>query len=1371
MAGKGKESDGFDLTPTFIPERGSIKNGFHNAGFERDVAEEVTKKAEKDKKDKRPKGAVGVLEVFRFADGLDVALMIVGLVSSMAHGGALPIMIIVFGQMTDSFVRSGINATVPGGANGTNVTVPSANLSATDMGDLLQSEMSKYAWYYVAIGCAVLVSATLQVSCWMLAAARQCHRIRHHFFRAILHQEMSWFDTTQIGELGSRLTDDINTINDGIGDKISLFMQFFSSFIVGFIIGFAHGWKLTLVILSVSPLLAICASMLAKLLGSLTTAELTAYAKAGAVAEEILMAIRTVVAFGGQQKAVDRYNKNLHDASTMGMKKAVATNLSFGLTQFIIFGSYALAFWYGTKLVIEEPENYTIGRVLIVFFSVLIGAFSLGQGAPNLESFSNARGAAFTVFQIIDKPRPIDSSSADGFKPERIKGDISFRNIHFSYPSRPDVQILKGLNLEVESGKTIALVGSSGCGKSTTIQLLQRFYDPSAGEVLVDGRDVRSLGVRWLREHIGVVSQEPVLFAATIGENIRHGREDASDADVERAAHEANAFDFISRLPEKFKTMVGERGAQLSGGQKQRIAIARALVRNPKILLLDEATSALDTESEAIVQSALDKARQGRTTIVIAHRLSTIRTADVIAGFNDGVVVEQGTHAELMERRGIYHLLVTQQTQGQDPDEAGAADLDNLEDDDDDDNNDDDAVEDEEEEEDIVLEDDEVVAAGSHHPGQDSNHGALGDAASLAGASHRDGTSSRRSQRTAKMSRAEKRRRKKKRKAEQGEKAKSKKELEKEEEAELPVVKYSQILAMNRPEWHFLVIGVVAAIVSGGVQPAFAVFFAKIIGVFNEPDPQVKSTKTITYSLIFLLLGAISFVSYFLQGVMFGKAGEILTMRVRGLLFKAILRQDISWFDDHKNAVGVLTTRLATDASQIKGATGARLGLSAQTLASLATGVTIAFVFGWQLCLLILALLPIIAISTVIRFRAVGGHANKDNAALENSGRISTEAVENIRTVVGLCREDAFFQSFVNSLEDVHKKSLRQAPLSGLTYGVSQMMLYFIYAVTFRFGAWLVAHQYMTFENVFLVFSAIVFSAMSVGQTSSFAPDFAKAQMSARRVFALLAQVPSIDSYSEAGVAPAGGAHGRVEFRDVRFRYPTRPGVPVLQGLSIAVEPGQTLALVGSSGCGKSTTVQLLERFYDPADGVVLLDGEELRSLRISWLRQQMGIVSQEPILFDCSISENIAYGDNGRSVSHDEMLAAAQAANIHNFIEELPDKYNTRVGDKGAQLSGGQKQRIAIARALVRNPKILLLDEATSALDTESEKIVQQALDRAREGRTCIVIAHRLSTIQNADIIAVIQQGRVVEVGTHTELLARQGAYHALVNAQVAHH
>eukprot|EP00079_Xenopus_tropicalis_P036517 XP_017950288.1 PREDICTED: multidrug resistance protein 1A isoform X2 [Xenopus tropicalis] len=292
---------------------------------------------------------------------------------------------------------------------------------------------------------------------------------------------------------------------------------------------------------------------------------------------------------------------------------------------------------------------------------------------------------------------------------------------------------------------------------------------------------------------------------------------------------------------------------------------------------------------------------------------------------------------------------------------------------------------------------------------------------------------------------------------------------------------------------------------------------------------------------------------------------------------------------------------------------------------------------------------------------------------------------------------------------------------------------------------------------------------MALGQTSSFAPDYTKAMISAAHIFSLLERVPLIDSYSKEGEKPQN-CGGNVQFQGVQFNYPTRPDITVLQGLDISVKQGETLALVGSSGCGKSTTVSLLERFYDPFGGEVLVDGHSVRDLNIQWVRAQMGIVSQEPILFDCSIGENIAYGDNSREVTQAEIETAAKEANIHSFIDTLTDKYNTRVGDKGTQMSGGQKQRIAIARALVRKPKILLLDEATSALDTESEKVVQEALDKARTGRTCIVIAHRLSTIQNADKIAVIQNGKVVEQGTHQQLLQLKGVYYTLVTIQLGH-
>jgi ABC-type multidrug transport system fused ATPase/permease subunit len=272
--------------------------------------------------------------------------------------------------------------------------------------------------------------------------------------------------------------------------------------------------------------------------------------------------------------------------------------------------------------------------------------------------------------------------------------------------------------------------------------------------------------------------------------------------------------------------------------------------------------------------------------------------------------------------------------------------------------------------------------------------------------------------------------------------------------------------------------------------------------------------------------------------------------------------------------------------------------------------------------------------------------------------------------------------------------------------------------------------------------------------------------MAAARIFALLKLQPKIDNYSVAGLKPKY-CNGKVEFHEAEFSYPNRAAVKVLKGINLSVEKGYTVALVGSSGCGKSTTVQLLERLYDVSAGQVMVDGVDVKELNIAWLRNQLGIVSQEPVLFDCSIRENIEYGDNSRQVTMDEVITASRLANIHQFIETLPDGYETRVGDKGAQLSGGQKQRIAIARALVRNPKILLLDEATSALDTESEKIVQEALDRAQQGRTCLVIAHRLSTIQNADCIIVFHNGRVAEQGTHNELLAQRGLYYKLQQAQ----
>ncbi|XP_075037496.1 bile salt export pump-like [Mixophyes fleayi] len=1289
----------------------------------------------KTKKKKEKEIRVGFFQLFRYASSRDIIIMVVGGLCALVHGAAQPLMLFVYGLMTDTFIAYEKESQVLQDKNKicVNGTVSWVNGSAFEMenstvdcGINLETEMTEFAYYYIAIGAGVLVLSYFQISFWVIAAARQIQIIRREYFRKIMRLDIGWFDCNSVGELNTRISDDINKINNAIADQVAMFIERISTFVFGFLIGFIGNWKLTLVIVAVSPLIGLGAGLMGLAVARLTGRELKAYAKAGSVADEVLSSIRTVAAFGGEKREAKRYDNNLVDAQVWGIRKGTIIGLFQGYMWCIIFMCYSLAFWYGSKLVIETNE-LSPGGLLQVFFGVLVAAMNLGQASPCLEAFASGRAAATLIYETIEKAPIIDSMSEEGHKLDHVKGIIEFHNVNFHYPSRPEVKILSDLSISINPGETTAFVGPSGSGKSSTIQLIQRFYDPTDGKVTLDGHDIRTLNIQWLRSLIGIVEQEPVLFATTIAENIKYGRDGVTMDDIVKAAKEANAYNFIMDLPQQFETLVGEGGGQMSGGQKQRIAIARALIRNPRILLLDMATSALDNESESIVQEALNKVRSGRTTISIAHRLSTVRNADIIVGFDGGRAVEMGTHEELLKIKGVYFTLVTLQNQSNTPDKVA--------------------------DEDTVVERSRAFSKGSYQSSF-RNSLRLRSKSQLSNLFPDALSGTVNGSPIMLANEIEEEELPTKSKVQKKKKKKSKKEKK-------SVV--MRILKYNAPEWPYLVLGSLGAAINGTLTPLYAVLFSQILGTFSLPDVAEQTRQINGICLLFVIIAAVSFVTQFLQGYAFAKSGELLTRRLRRIGFQSMLGQEIGWFDDANNSPGALTTRLATDASQVQGATGSQIGMIVNSLTNIGASLIIAFYFSWKLSLVVLCFLPLIGLSGVFQAKMLTGYANQDKQALEEAGKVSSEAIGNIRTVAGLGKENMFVGLYEKLLVMPRKAAVKKAHVYGACFGFSQCLIFMAYAASFRFGGFLVNSDGINYLVVFRVISAIVTSGTALGRASSFTPDYAKAKIAAAQFFKLLDRVPKSSVYSTDG-DKWDNFKGDIQFEDCKFTYPSRPVTMVLRGLSVSVKSGQTLAFVGSSGCGKSTSVQLLERFYDPDEGKVLVDGHETSKVNMEFLRSQIGIVSQEPVLFEGSIADNIKYGDNSRDISMEEVIEAANKAHLHEFVMALPEKYETNVGIQGSQLSRGQKQRIAIARAIVRNPKILLLDEATSALDTESEKTVQVALDEARQGRTCIAIAHRLSTIQNCNIIAVMSQGVIVEKGNHEQLMARKGAYYKLV-------
>lgn len=1056
--------------------------------------------------------------------------------------------------------------------------------------DDFEAQLVTNVVYFVYVGLAEFVTVYISTVGFIYTGERIAQRLRAEYLKAVLRQNVAYFDNLGAGEITTRITADTNLVQDGISQKVALTLTAVATFVTGFVIAYVKFWKLALI--CTSTLVAFVAVMGggSRFIVRFSTRSLQHYAVGSSLVQEVLGSIRTATAFGTHERLAAQYESHLQVVERYGIRMQAVQAVMVGAMYAISFLNYGLGFWQGARFL--DSGELDAGGILTVLMAIMTGSYAVGNVFPHSQAFTNAMAAASKIYSTIDRQSPLDPSSKEGKKLEKVEGNIELRSVTHVYPSRPEVVVLDDVSLSIPAGRTTALVGPSGSGKSSVIGLLERFYTPVGGELLLDGHQIQDLNLRWLRQQISLVSQEPNLFSTTIFENIQFGLigtafEDAPEPTVrekvEEAAVMANAHAFITSLPEGYQTQVGEGGLVLSGGQKQRIAIARAVISDPKILLLDEATSALDARSEKVVQAALDRAAEGRTTIVIAHRLSTIRTAHNIVVLAGGKIVEQGTHEDLRALGGGYNKLVEAQKLNEDQNEK------------------------EEEQEDV---DDVLEKVKTEGPPDINAH------------------------------------------------SEKNPKLTEEINDVYTISTLIRFVASFNKELKLIILGVFFVILAGCAQPAQAVLYAKAITAITMSSGQLDTVQRDTnfWALMLMALGLAQLFFYAIQGTCLGISSEKLTSRARGMAFRTMLRQDVAFFDRDENNTGSLTSFLSAETRHLSGISGIILGSILMVTTTLTASLVIALVVGWKLALVCISVVPLLLICGFWRVSILAQFQLQSKKAYEASATYACEATTAIRTVAALTKEDDILATYHRKLGHQARDSLIWTLKSSSLYALSQAMTFFCQALAFWYGGTLLArHEYSIFQ-FFVCFSEVMYGANAAGAIFHHASDMGKAKNAAADFKRLFDRRPAIDVWSQTGdKVDAKATVGAIEFRDVHFRYPTRPGHPVLSGLSFKVEPGQYVALVGASGCGKSTTIALLERFYDLLSGCIYLDGRDISQLNVNSYRGLLALVSQEPTLYQGTVRDNILLGTNDPNVSEEAVVKACQEANIYDFIMSLP--------------------------------------------------------------------------------------------------------------------
>jgi ATP-binding cassette subfamily B (MDR/TAP) protein 1 len=983
----------------------------------------------------------------------------------------------------------------------------------------------------------------------------------------------------------------------------------------------------------------------------------------------------------------------------------------------------------------------------------LTASLILSQAAPFLRSFDAATVAFAKLEADMNRPTAIDGMIEDtNNESPQFHGTVELRNVNFTFPSRPDNPVLQDLSFTCPAGQQTAIVGLSGSGKSTVTGLIARLYNANEGQVLLDGHDVKDLGVRSVRGQISLVQQEPCLLARSIlenialglvsspkhqhlhdtlmggtlskiaksvraGQNLRsaahsHGPQATAIVDlVLNAAALADAAPFIERLDEGYGTSVGGKGNLISGGQKQRISLARALTKDPRILILDEATASLDSASELRIQRALEKVALGRTVITVAHRLSTIKSADNIIVMRQGRLVEQGSHQALIASGGAYAELVRLQglnVNGGDPEYAESM-LSNTS------------------TEKLNEKSESVEASAVAEVEGVKNKAARNESDRPSKAIKAQGLSFARS-----------------------------------------------MASLFRPYSFPLILATSGAVVIGGTYCASAAIFGNVVGKLSYCEtPEAIRKAGELFGLLFFVLAIVEFLANFISWSLFGWVAEQVIYKVRVLSLRSILEQDLAWHEAKDRNPSLLLGLISQDSNALNGLAGSVVCTILSIFVSLVATITMTHIIAWKIAVVCLAVVPLLLGAGYMRVTTVAAFDEKHLEAFADSNAITIEAVNSMKTLQCYSLEHEVLGTYRRSLQEPMRQITKQSAWANLWLAVGYGLSNFLYALAYWWGSTRIIAGEYTQTQFFIVQLALLVSSQLWGQAFALAPDVSRALSATRRLLNVLElgstkqlsaslepvwDLEAAPSMSDKAPTPAGGAS--VSFKQVKFSYPARPDTRVLHGLDISIRPGQFAALVGPSGAGKSTIISLVERLYVPDSGSVEINGRDIAYGDASF-RHNIAYVPQQSVIFNGTVRFNLTLGAKpDQNPSQADLEEACKLANIHDTIMEMPNGYDSDCGPNGDRLSGGQKQRLAIARALVRKPQLLLLDESTSALDAESERLLQDGLEKATKYMTVIAIAHRLYTIRKADVIFLIEDGRCVDRGTHSQLVQRSESY-----------